>query len=215
MSTSVVSLLIAAAVVSMVHGLLPNHWLPFVLIGRAQSWNARRMLWVLAAAGAAHAAVSGAIAMVTLLLGVAVAGWIEPWADKLPAFILLAAGALYVLLDLLSGHGSHHHDIHEAADHGMSDKTAVATLVLTLALSPCEAMVPVFVSAAPTGDPVLLLALVVVSGATSLAVMSLLAMLAWRGSGHLRFGRLAHHERLVIGTLLLGMGLLVLGLGGL
>jgi ABC-type nickel/cobalt efflux system permease component RcnA len=155
--------------------------------------------------------------MVTLLVGVAVADRIAEWADVLPGSILVLAGAVYVGLDLLHEarhrggvahhhHHHHHHDIHEAAAAGMSDNAAIATLVLSLALSPCEAMVPVFVSAAPTGDPVLLLALVVVSGVCTVAVMAVLGTLAFKGVRRLDFGPFAERERLLMGAILAVMG---------
>jgi hypothetical protein len=200
-------LLVAGGLVSLVHGLLPNHWLPFVLIGRSQGWTAARMVGVLAAAAAAHTAVAGAIAMVTLLVGVALAEVIEPFAHTLPALILGGTGLFYIVLDLRGGrHPHHHHEVHVEAGKGMSDKTAMVTLVLTLALSPCEAMVPVFVSASPTGDPVLLFGIVVLSGAISLALMTVLALLTWTGITRAGFGRLAHRERLVVGAILLVVG---------
>ena len=102
-------LLVAGGLVSLVHGLLPNHWLPFVLIGRSQGWTAARMVGVLAAAAAAHTAVAGAIAMVTLLVGVALAEVIEPFAHTLPALILGGTGLFYIALDLRGGRHPHHH----------------------------------------------------------------------------------------------------------
>jgi ABC-type nickel/cobalt efflux system permease component RcnA len=166
------------------------------------------MIHVLAMAGAAHVAVAGAIAMVTLLVGIALAGTISEHADVLPGLILLGIGLVYVVLDLrANGHlHHHHHDVHEAASGGMSDRSAIVTLVLTLALSPCEAMVPVFVSAAPTGDPALLLLLVVVSGIASVGVMGTLAWMAWHGSRRVGFGRFARRERLVVGLVLAAIG---------
>lgn len=207
-------ILAGAALVSAVHGLLPNHWAPFVLMGRAQGWTQGKMLRVLLAAGIAHTAVSGGLAMATLLLGVALAEVIEPVAHLLPGVILLVTGLVYVGLDLF-GHEHHHHhaDVHQVARAGMSNRAATTTLVLTLALSPCEAMVPVFVSAAPLGDAVFLLLVAVMSGAATLVVMGVLAVLAWQGTKHVTFGWVAHHERLVIGGLLVAIGVATLTLG--
>lgn len=203
----VVAILSAALVLSLVHSLLPNHWLPFVLMGRVQGWNERKMVKILCAAGAAHMAVAGAIAMVVLLIGAVLAPEIAHIGHLLPGIILFVAGVFYIWLDLMRPkHNHHHHEVHEAAEKGMSDKTAIVTLILTLALSPCEAMVPVFVAAAPSGDPVLLLAMVVMSSFVSLAVMTVLAVLAWRGIARFGFGRLAKWERLVIGSILTAIG---------
>lgn len=207
-------LVAGALMLALVHGVLPNHWAPFVLIGRAQGWRRRRMLWVLLMAGIAHTAVAAGLAMATVLAGVALAEFIEPVAHVLPGLILLATGAVYVGLDAFGGKHHHHHaNVHRAADSGMSDRTATSTLILTLALAPCEAMLPVFVSASPMGDATFLLTLAVLSGAASVAVMWVLAALAWSGARHLEFGWAAHHERLVVGLLLLVIGATTLSLG--
>jgi hypothetical protein len=207
-------LLAGAAMLAVVHGVMPNHWAPFVLIGRAQGWKRRRTLWVLLMAGIAHMAVAAGLSLVTLLLGMTLTHVIEPVAHLLPGLILLGTGLVYVFLDLRTGAHHHHHaNVHRAALSGMSDRTATTTLILTLALSPCEAMVPVFVSASPMGNATYLLTLAVLSGALSVAVMWILASLAWSGSRNLSFGWAAHHERLLVGLLLLAIGAMTLSLG--
>lgn len=206
-------LLAGALMLAAVHGVLPNHWAPFVLIGRAQGWRRRRMLWVLLMAGIAHTAVAAGLSMATLLLGVALADAIEPVAHLLPGVILIATGLVYVVLDSGRDAQHHHADIHDAAKSGMSDRTATTTLILTLALAPCEAMLPVFISASPMGDATYLLTLAVLSGAASVAVMWVLAALAWSGARNLKFGWAAHHERLLVGVLLAVIGIATLALG--
>jgi hypothetical protein len=214
MTETALGLLAAALLVSLAHGALPNHWAPFVLIGRAQGWTARKMLWVLSMAGVAHLAVAGGLALAMLLLGHVVTEFMEAWAHVLPGAILLTAGVIYVVIDLVGGRAhAHHHDVHDAAGGGMSDRSATATLVLTLALSPCEAMIPVFVGATPMGDPIFLAGLVVLSGIVSLALMAVLALLSWHGVRRLTFGWFAHHERLTMGAILVLVGLLTLILG--
>ncbi len=212
MTDSALGLTAAALLISLAHGALPNHWAPFVLIGRAQGWSARRMLWVLTMAGIAHLTIAGGLALAMLLVGVAVTEWLESWAHILPGAILLAAGLLYILMDMFGG-PAHHHDVHDAVQGGMSDRSATLTLVLTLALSPCEAMVPVFVGAAPIGDPIFLTVLIVLSGVVSLGLMALLALLTWHGFRRLSFGWFAHHERLTMGVILATIGVLTLALG--
>ncbi len=215
MTATMLSLLVGTGVVSLIHGLLPNHWLPFVLIGRSQGWSMARMLKILSAAGVAHIAVSAGIAVLALSIGLVMAPLIEHVGHILPGVILIAVGGFYVVMDLTHhGHDHHRHrEIHEAASHGLSERTATVTLVLSLALSPCEAMVPIFVSAAPMGSGPLLLGLVVVSGIASLAVMLVLASLAWKGMTKLDFGRFSHQERLVMGGSLVVLGLITLVLG--
>ncbi len=206
MSLDTATFLMSAGLISVVHGLLPNHWLPFVLVGRTQGWKTKTLMSVLVAAGAAHTAVAGAVALGLLLAGVAVREWVEPAAHVLPGVILVAAGLFFVVLDRLPGR-HHHHDLHEAHRTGMPDSAAAVTLILSLALSPCEAMIPVFLSAVPRGDPVLLLGMVVLSGVATVMTMAVLALAAWRGARRLDFGRFAHLERSLVGLLLVGLGM--------
>lgn len=212
MSPETSALVAAAVLMSVAHGLLPNHWLPFVLVARAQRWTARTMMTVLVAAAAAHTAVAGAVALLALVIGQSVRHILHPVAHILPGIIMVAAGLSFIGLDLASKH--HHSALHDAHARGMSDSAAATTLILSLALSPCEAMVPIFVAAAPRGDPLLLSIMVVTSGLASMAVMALLAYGAWQGAVRLEFGRYAHKERTIVGSLLLLMGL-ALGVLGL
>ena len=48
------SLLGGGFVAAFLHAVLPTHWLPFVLVGRAQGWGMGRTLGAAAAAGMAH-----------------------------------------------------------------------------------------------------------------------------------------------------------------
>lgn len=207
MERQTIGMLLAAAVVSLVHGLLPNHWLPFVLIAKAQGWDKKRMLWVLCAAGTAHVAVAGGIALITLLLGLMIEPFIKPLAHIVAPGIMIVFGLAFILFDLLTPR-HHHHDLHEAARTGMSDATAVISLVLSLALSPCEAMIPVFVSASTKANPFLLLGMVIVSGFFTVGVMALLATLSYKGLMSLHFGRFATKERTLIGLVLLLLGII-------
>lgn len=202
--------ILGGLLVSLVHGVLPNHWLPFVLIGRAQSWELGKVFKTLATAGIAHMAVSGGIAMVILLFGVVLQPYIETIGHILSGIILLTAGIIYMIMDMTQK-THHHHEIHEEARRGMSDKNASLTLILSLALSPCEALIPVFVSAAAMVDMITLLILVVLSGVVTISAMALLSFLAWKGLAHMDFGRWASKERTIIGVTLIFTGILTVG----
>ena len=55
------SLLAAGFAAAFLHAALPTHWLPFVLVSRAQKWSVARMLGVVAAAGAAPVATTAVV----------------------------------------------------------------------------------------------------------------------------------------------------------
>ncbi|MFW6198652.1 MAG: metal ABC transporter permease, partial [Acidobacteriota bacterium] len=58
-------LLVGTFLLSLMHALVPNHWVPLVAIGRAEGWSRGETLGMTAVAGAAHTAS-------TILIGVGV-----------------------------------------------------------------------------------------------------------------------------------------------
>jgi len=111
-----ITLLGGALLLSFLHGLIPNHWIPFVLLGRDRGWRSGRMVFVTFLGGTAHLSstilVGVAIGIAGLALSVryeAVMRWAAP-------IILMAAG----LWIMARGHGHHHahqHDDPHAHDH--------------------------------------------------------------------------------------------------
>jgi hypothetical protein len=200
-----INIFLGACVVGLVHGLLPNHWLPFILVGRAQKWSTRVVASILLGAGVAHVAIAGAIAMAAMFFGMTLFQSLSSIGRTFQVAVLGFFGVLFVSLDLMSIGGHHHGHIDEKR---MSDSTAITFLVLSLALSPCEALVPVYISVIPRNDPVLLLSLVVFSGAITVVTMFLLAMLAWRGIMRWKFAFISRHERAVVGSVLVVLALL-------
>jgi hypothetical protein len=53
-STFFASIAVTGFAVAFLHAALPTHWLPFVLVGRAQKWSAGRTLGVTLLAGLGH-----------------------------------------------------------------------------------------------------------------------------------------------------------------
>lgn len=192
--------------VAFLHAAIPTHWLPFVAVGRARGWSQRRILWAVALAGGGHI-------LGTTALGIALARFgFELNARFDHAFHLTVAGVLIALGAWLAFRAPHGH----ACDHchgrpgnlipAVSDRAALWGLFLTLTLSPCELLLPVYLTAAPYGWPgVLWLSLV-------LAVATLGGMLAltWatlRGLRSFRPRWLADPSPRLLGGLLAAMGL--------
>ena len=59
--------------VAVVHSLSPDHWLPFVMLGRAREWGVPRTLGIAGIAGSLHVGTSIAIGLIGLFLGTVLA----------------------------------------------------------------------------------------------------------------------------------------------
>lgn len=212
-------ILASGFVVAFLHGALPNHWLPFVLVGRRQGWRPGKTLTITAVAGVGHA-------MITMLLGLLLAGAgmaagerlapILPW---LAGGILMALGLAYLGRNARGGGHLHvpflgrlvpaHGASADLAAPALSDRAAIGGLMAMLALSPCEAFLPLYLSglkAGWTGFGGLSLVLV----AASAGSMTALAGLSLTGARWLGLKSTERYEGAILGAVLIGLGVLVI-----
>ncbi len=186
---------------ALIHALIPSHWLCFVVVGRAQGWRTRKTLAVTAAAGLLHVAS-------TVLIGVAGAAlfrnFLEDGAtlERISALILIGLGALYFVAHLF--HAGHHHE----RDRSLTEKAAVASLLLSLVFSPCSVAIPLLMTNARDAGMVLLVAAVLL--VTTVGPMLLLVGLTSLGIEKLQFAFFDRYEKLIVGLVLVLLGALIL-----
>lgn len=124
------SLLSAAAGVAVVHTALgPDHYLPFVMIGRARRWRLARLLAVTSLCGLGHVGSSLVLGGLGIAAGMAIGGieGLEALRGSLAGWALVAVGAAYALWGMrralrqrrgiaLHRHGGDVH-VHAGGDH--------------------------------------------------------------------------------------------------
>jgi ABC-type nickel/cobalt efflux system permease component RcnA len=89
-----------AATLGLVHTVIgPDHYLPFIVIGRARSWTLRKTLFVSFLAGLGHILSSVVLGFVGIALGIAVARLegVESTRGELAAWLLIGFGFAYFL----------------------------------------------------------------------------------------------------------------------
>jgi ABC-type nickel/cobalt efflux system permease component RcnA len=204
--------------VALLHTILPTHWLPFVMVGRAQGWTRGKILAVATLAGAGHVAV-------TTLLGVAIAWFgfemserFEAWSHGVMAVILVGSGAFFWWRHLTGrGHGHHHHGAGDSADHDhaapppkrTTDAAAIWGLFFILTVSPCEGFLPVYLTAVPYGWRGVAWLAVVLSAATLIGMLTLTSLALW-GWDRFEPRGLERYESALIGSLLGLLGVTIL-----
>ncbi|HKW44307.1 MAG TPA: hypothetical protein VJN22_01535, partial [Candidatus Eremiobacteraceae bacterium] len=87
-------LLIGAAVaVGVFHTMVPDHWVPIVLVARQRGWSLGRTARAAALAGVGHTVSTLAIAVVVWLAGVAAAARLGAVVELLVSAALISFGA--------------------------------------------------------------------------------------------------------------------------
>ncbi|RMD82167.1 MAG: hypothetical protein D6815_09860 [Candidatus Dadabacteria bacterium] len=201
-------ILLGSLMLSLIHAAIPNHWLPLVVISKAQRWSHAEALAITALTGAAHASSTILIGIFVGLLGQRLAAdsrlvWL------VPGLLLLGLGIAYLVLDL-RGHSSHEHIPPEATAPSRSPTAAlVLSLSAAMFLSPCIEIEAYYLQGGAYGwTGVALISLLYL--AVTVLGMVVLVHLALRGARRIRSRYLEHHERQASGLVLLALGLFTL-----
>jgi nickel/cobalt transporter (NicO) family protein len=181
--------------ISIIHSLVPHHWLPFVIVGRAQGWKTKKTLFFLGLGALAHTLSTIAIGLLVGYLGQELDKRIEVLHGVVPGLILFAFGGGF----FLSSFNHTHHEI--------SERMAASSLIVMLALSPCLVVAPAFLLMGPLDVGSILLISLCMS-ALSVAGMMLLGWIALKGLNTFKLHWLEKNEPRIMGSLLMLLGLI-------
>ena len=197
------SVLVGTAVATaLLHTLIPDHWLPFVLIGRARNWSVTTTAVVSGVSAVIHALLSALLGAVAIAIGVGSAKALGESLGQASAVLLLIFGAAYAawawrkgghfhpgggLLHVESsgaacrGHEgvSHPEHLHYHADgdliHG-ADRRGGMYLALIVGLNPCIVILPVMLSSVELGGGTLGMVTAVYAATTTVLMVGLAAL---------------------------------------
>jgi ABC-type nickel/cobalt efflux system permease component RcnA len=230
-------LLLTAAATAAFHTLIPDHWLPFVLVGRARGWSARTTAAVSGLSAVVHTLLSVALGGAALLLGQAAAHAVGERLERASGILLVVFGAAYALWAWRKGghfhpggamlHGSaerEHCDGHEgpgSVEHlhyhaddawiGPDAGKGAVPLALIVGLNPCVLVLPIMVATAEQGAGAMALVTVAYS-ATTIALMVGLSVAGVVGSRRIPVPPVARHMETASGVLIAVVGLVFLAI---
>ena len=113
MSAATPALLAAAAGVGFGHAVLPDHWVPLAVLGRARRYPPARMARLSSLAGVAHVLVSIALGAVIVVVGLQFRSAVQSAQDAIVGCLLIATGVGFAIAEL-SGQRRHEHEHHHA-----------------------------------------------------------------------------------------------------
>lgn len=196
--------LISTFTVSLLHTLIPSHWLCFVVVGRAQGWRLRKTLGVAAAAGLLHVASTMVLGVLFALTGRTLLGGDDHLLEMASAGVLGGLGLLYLVSHAL--HAGHHHE----QDQRVTEQAAFVALLFSLVFSPCTLSIPLLFATAWSAGWIALSLVAVVLLVSTVGVMLLLVGLTSLGIEKLQFSILERYEKLIVGIVLCLLGATVL-----
>ncbi len=198
-----ITLVTGSLLLSMLHALIPSHWLPVLSIGKSENWSRAEAISVTLVAGLAHAASTAIIGVVIGLVGVTMAGKVVYFTHFISPAILVALGLFYIYQ-----HQNHkHHHFHIPANQTSIPKNRIIlSLAIAMFFSPCLEIEAYFLMAGTMGWPIILLT------AMLYTVVTVTGMMAWVGFTYNRLVRFNWHSLEHNAGIITGLTLVVTGI---
>ncbi|MFZ6011668.1 MAG: hypothetical protein ACOYXT_15100 [Bacteroidota bacterium] len=140
------TLIAGSLVLSVLHALIPNHWLPVLAIAKKENWSLTRTTGITFIAGLSHALSTVLVGVVVGLIGFTLASKIEYFTRFLAPSVLVALGLFYIYQ-----HHRHKHFHLHRHDEIVSDTKVIASLVVAMFFSPCLEVEAYFLMAGSEG----------------------------------------------------------------
>ena len=236
-------LALLAASIGLLHTVMgPDHYLPFIVLGRAEGWTLRKTLVWTGVCGLGHVLSSVALGSIGLALG-----WAVPYMEELEgargdlaSTVLIGFGLVYFAWGVWRGrrghsHQHHHQDgtvhshshahqgaaeqaghdrcAHEESPHVKSHRRTLWALFVVFVLGPCEPLIPVIMAPAASHSLWGVAAVTAVFAVCTISTMLIFVTLGYYGLQLAFFQRLERYAHAAAGFAILASGLAIRCLG--
>jgi nickel/cobalt exporter len=223
MSTATPALFAAAAGVGFGHAVLPDHWVPLAVLGRARRYPMSKIARLSGLAGAAHVLLSVVLGAVIIAVGLQFRSAVSSAQDAIIGSLLIVTGLGFGVLQATGrghrhdhdhphdhdhGDGHHHRRADPDAGHGIG-RLAAIMVPFGAAASPDLTILPVFLAATTVGVATAV-GSVVIFGAVTIGTIVGLTLGAARGGYQVKGEWLDRWGNAVTAVVLVVIGALVL-----
>jgi nickel/cobalt transporter (NicO) family protein len=224
MSATTPALLAAAAGVGFGHAILPDHWVPLAVLGRARRYPLSKVARLSGLAGVAHVLLSIVLGTVIIAIGLQFRSSIQSAQDTIIGILLIATGFGFAVFELTGhghshgpdGHSHHDHDHDHGLDHDddRHERRGVRGLAAVMvpfgaAASPDLTILPVFLAATTVGVATAV-GSVVIFAAVTIGTIVGLTLAAAKGGYQIRGEWLERWGNAITAFVLVLIGVLVL-----
>lgn len=237
--TTTYALLSTAAATSVFHTLIPDHWLPFVLIGRARGWATGTVAMISGVSAVIHVALSLLLGLLAVVVGVTAVELVGETLERVSGALLILSGLAYMVWAW--NKGGHFHPggerfhtqgaasacpgdegpEHPEHLHYHADGELIRArrgwgafgLAVIIGLNPCVLVMPILLASAHRGSAVVSL-VAIAYGLPTILLMVGLSVLGVRLGWRIRLPRVARNAEVVSGGLITLLGLVVWAFGG-
>jgi hypothetical protein len=197
-----ITLIAGSLTLSVLHALIPNHWLPILAIAKKENWSIQKTTSVTFIAGLSHAVSTVLIGIILGVAGIQLAANMEYFTAYVTPSVLIALGIFFIY----QHHMHKHFHLHRHKEI-TSDNKVIFSLVVAMFFSPCLEIEAYFLMAGTSGWWMvsllaLLYTIVTVGG------MMIWVSVTYRGLLKLNWHTLEHNAGIITGVTLVLTGIL-------
>jgi nickel/cobalt exporter len=197
------NIIIGSLLISFLHAVIPNHWLPVLAIGRKEGWTLGETTRVTFIAGMAHVVSTILIGLMLGLIG-------KELTEHIEHFTRIIAPSLLILMGLyfIRQHYIHHHfHLQNEKIEKKTKRSIVIALVISMFLSPCMEIEAYFLLAGAEGWYVMA-AIAAMYSIITIAGMLIWIRVVYKGLLKLNWHKWEHNAGIITGLVLIITGII-------
>lgn len=198
-----VQIFIGSLLLSLLHAVIPNHWLPIIAIGRKELWTLGEVTKVTIISALAHAASTILLGLFLSYLGAEMASHIDQFTHVIAPVILIALGLFFIY--------RHHRHKHFNLEPNLKAKQSKTRIILLLAtamfFSPCMEIEAYFLMAG-TISIWFVMSIAIMYLLITFTGMILLVRYAYKGILKINWHTLEHNAGIITGITLVITGII-------
>ncbi len=194
---------IGSLILSLLHAIIPNHWLPVLAIGRREKWTLAKVMEVTFISGLSHAVSTVLIGVILAFLGLKLNETIDQFTHWAAPCILILIGFFFIYQ-----HYRHKHfHLHHTPEGGRPSVKIIIALVAAMFLSPCMEIEAYFLMAGAISWQLVTLIAIMYTVIT-ISGMLLWVRLAYNGVLKLNWHKWEHNAGIITGLILVATGII-------
>jgi putative Mn2+ efflux pump MntP len=212
MTHGITSILLGSVLLSIVHALIPMHWLPIITIAKAEKWTDIQSVIATSIIAFFHMFSTVLVGVCVAFLGYRLSLIYEVYAKIFASLILILIGLYYLCNELMHKLGHkwtflhfHHHHHEHVPTSPKNFKSLVLSMSTVGFLTPCLELETYYIGVGPYGWKAIGLVSLIYMLITIFLIV-LLVYLGLKGVNSLKFAFFEKYEYQIIGAIMLLIG---------
>jgi len=191
--------IVATILLALIHGSIPNHWLPFIALSRAEKWSTKKLIMIISIGAIFHSLSTAILGFFISYFGYYISS-ISQLEKILPTFFMVFLGMIYLIID----HQEHYNDPFKKKS--INPIFSVMLLYLGMFFSPCLEIEAIYFSVGRYGLTSFVLISLIYTIITLVSMLTF-SYLAYKGLLKYFPKILEKYEKRMIGLVLIILGI--------